>query len=596
VSALGSIAATSSEFGACPPANGETGEHKHLPVLRPHGHSTLSPLLDRLKALPWPEALSEYTNSLPYVPSGLPLCCEMARRHAGIRLLVSANSRRSALVVDGGLGTITIALAGEYQRVYALYTDAHLLKVAQARIRHLGISNVQFLVTESLHDFQDFPENLDCAIWSPVTNEPVPQPFLKLIFDRLGPEGTLFISLETGRHALSIRKCLWLFRFNQTLRQHFPKVCVFGYDRGLHDSFELRELSGPAPAAARMARICTSRAVGYVASKRAHTRSFLECIQHEVQQSFRTPLRWERIFFANPAGMTVIARRGDTTDRIIVRIPLSSEAQAQHQRNYQNLQILSLRAINGLNTPQPFAYGESNGYSYSVETAVPGISISARQLRNDHSYRKVLAAATTAILSLHLETRRHRTLSADHLIRLVEGPLALASTVLTGQTGAEYLPQIAAAIRTGLQGAAIPLVFMHGDYTVDNVRFLNGAVSGVFDWDLGSPCGLPLLDLLYLIVSSELIRSHGNIAEAFARKCVLLDLDDTERTQVRRYCSALGIGSDLVRPLALLTWIYHVGVRTLNPEPYNYWRTFWTSTLHAVAHGPNNSLQGNSFV
>jgi aminoglycoside phosphotransferase (APT) family kinase protein/protein-L-isoaspartate O-methyltransferase len=596
VSALTSTEAAGLEFAVGPPADREIGEHKQLPVPRPSGQSPLSPLLGRLNTLPWPEALSEYTNSLPYVPSGLPLCREMARRHAGIRLLLSANRRRSALVVDGGLGTTTIALAGEYQRVYALYTDADLLNVAKARIRHLGISNVQFVVTESLYDLQNFPDNLDCAVWTPVTNEPVPQLFLKLIFDRLGPEGTLFISLETGRHALSIRRRLWLYRFNQTLRQHFPEIRAFGYDRGLHDSFELRKLSAPTPAAVRMARLCTARAIGYVASKSPHTRSFLECIQYEVERSFGTPLRWEHIFFANPAGMTAIARRENTGDRIVVRVPLSMEAQAQHQRNYQNLRMLSSRAFNGFSTPRPIAYGEINGYSYSVETAVPGGNISPRQLRNDQNYRKILAAATTAILSLHLQTRRHRTLSADDFTRLVERPLSLASTVLNDQTGAQYLPRIEAAIRSGLQGAAIPLVFMHGDYTVDNVRLLNGAVSGVFDWDLGSPGGLPLLDLLYLIVSSELTRQHGNIAQAFARKCVLLNLDDSERTQVRRYCSALGIASDLVRPLALLTWIYHVGVRTLNPEPYNYWRTFWTSTLHAVANGPNSVPGGHKFL
>lgn len=52
-----------------------------------------------------------------------------------------------------------------------------------------------------------------------------------------------------------------------------------------------------------------------------------------------------------------------------------------------------------------------------------------------------------------------------------------------------------------LSGVRIPVVAVHGDYGLGNILLESGRVSGVVDWELGRPAGLPFSDLFKFATS-----------------------------------------------------------------------------------------------
>jgi Phosphotransferase enzyme family len=52
-----------------------------------------------------------------------------------------------------------------------------------------------------------------------------------------------------------------------------------------------------------------------------------------------------------------------------------------------------------------------------------------------------------------------------------------------------------------LSGVTVPLVAAHGDYALGNILLSEGQVTGVVDWELGQPLGLPLADLFKFVSS-----------------------------------------------------------------------------------------------
>jgi hypothetical protein len=52
-----------------------------------------------------------------------------------------------------------------------------------------------------------------------------------------------------------------------------------------------------------------------------------------------------------------------------------------------------------------------------------------------------------------------------------------------------------------LAGVTVPLVAVHGDYALGNILLAGGRVTGVVDWELGRPLGLPFTDLFKFVSS-----------------------------------------------------------------------------------------------
>src|SRR5205085_2711913 len=64
------------------------------------------------------------------------------------------------------------------------------------------------------------------------------------------------------------------------------------------------------------------------------------------------------------------------------------------------------------------------------------------------------------------------------------------------------------AVVGGLAGMELPVVWLHGDFKVENlvVDARTSRLSGVIDWEHSEPEGLPFLDLWYLLFYNRAIR------------------------------------------------------------------------------------------
>ncbi len=124
-------------------------------------------------------------------------------------------------------------------------------------------------------------------------------------------------------------------------------------------------------------------------------------------------------------------------------------------------------------------------------------------LPNSH-FDACLERAFRALCEFNRSSFACRQLRAEELQALVTRPLTLAAERYPEARDAAHRLRI--ALEKSLLGANCPLVWQHGDYKLENLVFDNAdrRVLGIIDWELASPCGLALVDLLYLLGYAEI--------------------------------------------------------------------------------------------
>jgi aminoglycoside phosphotransferase (APT) family kinase protein len=120
-----------------------------------------------------------------------------------------------------------------------------------------------------------------------------------------------------------------------------------------------------------------------------------------------------------------------------------------------------------------------------------------------------------------------------------------------------------AATRAGLAGlGALPLVPEQRDLWSGNVLIDDAGQVGVLDWEDAEPCGLPALDLFYLLADLAFM-FDGAFASGRFRESYRASQDATTFTgsitaeALARYCAGTGLDASELRPLRLLAWLPH---------------------------------------
>ena len=112
--------------------------------------------------------------------------------------------------------------------------------------------------------------------------------------------------------------------------------------------------------------------------------------------------------------------------------------------------------------------------------------------------------------------------------------------------------QVAAALERRLGG--VPRCFAHGDFFSGNILSEDGRLSGVVDWDSAGPGGLPLLDLLHLLVTRAGPFADQDWGGAVFERLLPLARQGGDDA-VRRYCREVGLQSD-PELLETFVWAY----------------------------------------
>jgi aminoglycoside phosphotransferase (APT) family kinase protein len=165
------------------------------------------------------------------------------------------------------------------------------------------------------------------------------------------------------------------------------------------------------------------------------------------------------------------------------------------------------------------------------------------------------------LLDLHTETRQEVVVQQPDYDAICGELIASARKRHPGC--GEMLGQIDAHLKTALLGRAVPLVWMHGDFKIENVgidRVTRRPVS-IIDWELSVPRGLPLLDLKYLLIYNRMIRGEsvfGVVHQALRNGG---EWTSNESELLDAYCAAIGIDGALRSALSTLFVLHAVGSR-----------------------------------
>jgi aminoglycoside phosphotransferase (APT) family kinase protein len=237
---------------------------------------------------------------------------------------------------------------------------------------------------------------------------------------------------------------------------------------------------------------------------------------------------------------------------------VTGEAVAIRRREAEETSLTGLAATlpAGLATlvPQWLGRFDVEGAQAFVQSTRPGVTCDV-----DVPFLSTVTRAAAACLAdLHRHTRdRSQPLRPATLMSSL---CIAASERIPGLSGS--LSGLREAIEESAAKLDFPLVWMHGDFKIENVMYDpgSGALTGVIDWELSMPAGLPLLDLLYLCTFNRMIRGQSRL-DAFRALSLGEGLEEEEREMISDYLNRLGIHDAQRLPLGIAFVCHDIGCR-----------------------------------
>lgn len=189
-------------------------------------------------------------------------------------------------------------------------------------------------------------------------------------------------------------------------------------------------------------------------------------------------------------------------------------------------------------------------------TRIPGVTLD----QDTVALEAVTDAALDFLIRFHRRTASLVTLGPEALAKHA-WPLVDAAKDRNAPI-ADDLERWKAPLRRCLEGLTLPLVWMHGDYKVENVMYDPDTrqITGVIDWEHAIFPGLPLLDALFLLVFNRIARGSHHV-EAIDALFAGDQADELESARLTRYCSAMQIPPRAMRALNALFLAHHIGHR-----------------------------------
>lgn len=190
-----------------------------------------------------------------------------------------------------------------------------------------------------------------------------------------------------------------------------------------------------------------------------------------------------------------------------------------------------------------------------LETLVPGQD--ARLALADPGRRTGLTAMALATVGqLHRRTASPVRVDDAVLAHVLGGPIGTVRAAVSQRTG-QALDRLGRDLGARLHGRVVATGWVHGDYCPDNILIgADGSVSGIVDWAQGDHRGLPLLDLVSFLLSSEVTVGESELGAVVRRW----------RARARPASTGLlleahrALGGDPldIDVLVLLAWLQHV--------------------------------------
>jgi aminoglycoside phosphotransferase (APT) family kinase protein len=244
-------------------------------------------------------------------------------------------------------------------------------------------------------------------------------------------------------------------------------------------------------------------------------------------------------------------------DDAIVRVPLNALSRVRCRQNARMLRRLQRTGIAGL-VPALLRAGRHRDQEFYCESRIRGIAVDDPVPGMDGLVRQ----AAVFITEFHRATARDIVLDDRNFRRLVDRDCRRLAACLDAD-GRAALTAVRSVLAAAVAGRPFMTVWSHGDFKVENVLF--GAdrksIAGVIDWDLARAAGMPLLDVLYLLLYKDSLMTGAGVFEIFRSRFLRGRYSASEREIIDAYLRRLGLTQTWVRPLQIMFVINHYACR-----------------------------------
>lgn len=278
--------------------------------------------------------------------------------------------------------------------------------------------------------------------------------------------------------------------------------------------------------------------------RRPLTRTMLEASLAEAREILGGPLRVERTLAQEGAAVVI-------TDRAVLRVTIG---ESRHKLDRQRALLGALHDAKPSDvvvsrSPVVLAYGSTGLADWSMETRMPGTTMSTSQL-------------TGSLLDECVDFLVHLfEVKSDALPEWTFAEQAeIVARTCSDPRHREAAHQLGAWLTSSL--ADLPRGFCHGDFWQKNLLVSHGSLAGVVDWDTADGAAPPFLDLMHLRLSVLRARKRKELGAAVLEE--LLPWAEAGGDELnRRYARRIGVsvGADQLQALALAYWLSQVARR-----------------------------------
>ncbi len=574
----------------------------------------------------WDVAMERIFSARPH--SGHRILTIMREFYTAWRLVFGAGGWDRVLCFDVRLGTMALALARSCLHLSIVGFDPNMVHAAAVRLRSAGASNFDCNVLDPDGGQLPFPnEHFDAVVAEDLGATLAPDGISVGKRDRqpdwicrethrvLNPSG---IACFAFRRLLSYRAVLPEFSahsrsrsfFSRRIRQSLveagfssPTVYPMILDRDWVRQIVLEDPYTATPAfrlrgnlkaylLGRTLGRAATPGVAIVARKdQAPPRFFDNLLEDLKQVGALTPKTGDRAvvrrFYVNASNaILTVGRRGEQHGECVVVLPSSRDSLERRSREAAILYKLDMADLPiSPFVPKPLGEGAIDGQQYLVLSEIRGIAGSGGMRRTKEMTRR----ATAILTAFHSSTARQRVVDDALFNRLIAQPLNIVERQL-GPESRHTLGKIGHAMRERLWDRSLPTVWTHGDYKIENVLFdrRSLAVRGVIDWDLSQEEGLPLLDLLYLIVYNRTVAEHQRIEPVVLNTVLPAAFTAEESDLCAGYTRALGLRPEHVESLRPFFWIHGIAYRLRILQQAHDVVARWLAVSEAVAERLND--------
>jgi Ser/Thr protein kinase RdoA (MazF antagonist) len=239
---------------------------------------------------------------------------------------------------------------------------------------------------------------------------------------------------------------------------------------------------------------------------------------------------------------------------ILVLVRFSTYAARRRREAALLSRLAALPADIANRIPRFYFEEEAGGAQVFVLQEFPGVTLDAPGA----GLRTATREAAQFLLRLHMATRRPARLTAASAIGMFGAAFETARERYPALVST--LKRLEEVLQNALTGADLPLVWMHGDFKIENIVIdeRTHRLLGVIDWEHSEPEGLPLLDLWYLILYNRQIERGVDFLAVMQDFLPPRQFTSEEASICSEYVRTLEIPSRLVPALAGAMILHHV--------------------------------------